>query len=171
MAENVLTWSKSILVSTPIRWQYLVDNYPPELLSLAPAAGEWSALACLQHMVNVERDSTPVRLRAFLAGTSFPGFTPQDDESKETPHLGLGAEFAALRQQNLSLLNQVSTSDLDKEALHGEYGVVSLSHFLHHLAAHDLMHTVQAEQALMQPFIKGSGAWEVNYTAHIAKHD
>jgi len=26
-------------------------------------------------------------------------------------------------------------------------------------SAHDLMHTVQAERAMMQPFIAGSGPW------------
>lgn len=171
MVQDILTWSKTILSSTPIRWQYLTDNYPLELLSLAPAAGEWSALACLQHLVNVERYSTPVRLKAFLAGNSFPGFTPQDNANKAIPHLGLGAEFATLRHENLLLLDQVTESDLDKEARHAEYGIVSLRHFLHHLAAHDLMHTVQAEQAMMQPLIKGCGAWDINYTAHVAKND
>ncbi len=60
-------------------------------------------------------------------------------------------------------------ADLDKRALHAEYGMVSMSEFLHHWAAHDLMHTVQAERALMQPFIKGCGPWLENYGDHIVK--
>jgi hypothetical protein len=30
---------------------------------------------------------------------------------------------------------------------------------LHEWVAHDLMHLVQAERALLQPFIQGSGPW------------
>jgi len=37
---------------------------------------------------------------------------------------------------------------------------------LNEWAAHDLMHTVQAERALMQPFIPGSGAWRVYFREH-----
>jgi hypothetical protein len=32
-----------------------------------------------------------------------------------------------------------------------------------------LMHLVQAEQALMQPFINGCGAWQVYFTRHRAQ--
>jgi hypothetical protein len=39
---------------------------------------------------------------------------------------------------------------------------------LNEWAAHDLMHTVQAERAIMQPFIAGSGAWKVYFSDHIA---
>jgi hypothetical protein len=41
---------------------------------------------------------------------------------------------------------------------------------LHEWGGHDLMHLVQAEQALMQPFIDGDGCgpWEVYFTQHKA---
>lgn len=165
--ENILTLAKVMLASTPVRWQYLLDTYSLDLLERAPAVGEWSALECLQHLVDVDTVSTPVRLKAFLAGEDFPAFNPADHAPKKSPSPALGAEFTKLRQQNLLLLNQVQPENLNNEAWHPEYGIVTLSHFLHHLIAHDLMHTVQAEQAIMQPFIQGSGAWDVNYTAHI----
>lgn len=169
VVQNILEWSKTILASSPARWQYLVDTYPIDLLSLPPAPQEWSALECLQHLVDVERLSTGVRLKAFLTGESFPAFYPAEQSTKEAPTIALAAEFARLRQANLHLLEQVTEADLGREALHAEYGMVNLSQFLHHLAAHDLMHTVQAEQAIMQPLIKGVGPWHVNYTAHLAK--
>jgi len=33
-------------------------------------------------------------------------------------------------------------------------------------AAHDLMHTVQAERALMQPFLAKSGPWRPYFADH-----
>jgi len=44
-----------------------------------------------------------------------------------------------------------------------------MSQLLHHIAAHDLNHLVQAERAIMQPFIQGSGRFAVNYTDHTVK--
>jgi hypothetical protein len=37
---------------------------------------------------------------------------------------------------------------------------------LHEWAAHDLTHTIQAEKALMQPFIQGSGPWRFYFQDH-----
>jgi hypothetical protein len=45
---------------------------------------------------------------------------------------------------------------------------VSLSELLHEWAGHDLMHTVQAERALMQPFIQGCGPWQPYFRDHLA---
>lgn len=167
MVQDILAWSHTILASTPLRWQYLLDTYPQELLSHSPAPTEWSALECLQHLVDVDTISTSVRLKAFLAGEGFPDFDPNQQTKKDASTIALGAEFSRLRQENLQLLSQFGVVDLSKEVRHAEYGMVSVSHFLHHLVAHDLMHTVQAEQAMMQAMINGAGAWKVNYTAHI----
>jgi hypothetical protein len=40
---------------------------------------------------------------------------------------------------------------------------------IHQWAAHDLNHTVQAERALMQPFIAGPGPWRA--AGNFADHD
>jgi uncharacterized damage-inducible protein DinB len=164
---NILEWSQAILSNTPIRWANLIQTIPHDLLTMKPAPNEWSALECLQHLRDVERISTPVRLRALMAGQPFPAFNPDDYPPKEASPLELVEEFTNLRQESLLLLKQVTEADLERRALHAEYGMVSMSEFLHHITAHDLMHTVQAEQAMMQPLIKGLGPWDVNYTAHV----
>jgi uncharacterized damage-inducible protein DinB len=147
----------------------LTETVPVELLSMQPAPNEWSALQCLQHIVDVERKSFPVRLKALLSGQPFPGFSPKSDGAKAEPTIALASEFATLRKQNLEEYAKITDADLEREALHAEYGMVTMSQFLHHVAAHDLMHTVQAERAMMQPFIRGCGKWQVNYTDHVAK--
>lgn len=165
MTDPILIWCKSVVTITPARWHNLVTAVPLELLTRPPAPGEWSALDCLQHLVEVERVSYPVRLKALLAGQPFPGFNPADS-IKSPPTTALAAEFEELRRANLSILDQITPADLDRQALHAEYGMVTMRQFLHHWAGHDLMHVVQAERALMQPFIQGCGPWVVNYTDH-----
>ena len=166
MTAEILSWSRSILTTTPARWLSLCRWVPEELLLLKPAPGEWSALECLQHIVDTERLSMQGRVRALLAGEGIPGFNPAVDGSKEPPTLALADAFDRLRQESLALLEEVNEADLVRRSLHAEYGMVTLEQFLHHWAGHDLMHTVQAERALMQPFIRGCGPWVKFYTDH-----
>ncbi len=141
---------------------------PDELLSLPPAPGEWSALECLQHLIDTE----PVflyRVGAFLDGRDFPAFDPDTQGTK--PDVGrapadLAAEYARLRAASLEALARLIADDLGRQALHQELGRVTLSEMVHEWAAHDLMHTVQAEWALMQPFIQGSGSWMTYFSDH-----
>src|SRR4051794_2932158 len=167
MANKVLIWSKSILETTPARWLSLVQSVPIELLTVWPAPGEWSAIKCLQHMVEVEQISFPTRIKALLTGQPFPAFNPEDQPPKPPPTVALADEFNRLRQQTLVLFNQITKTDLDKQALHAEYGMVTMRQFVHHMAGHDLNHLVQAERAIMQPFINGCGPWVENYVDHM----
>ncbi len=168
MANNILEWCKSVLVTTPVRWLNLVESVPSELLWARPAPGEWSALECLQHLVDVERTSFPLRLQALLTGQPIMAFNASDPGVTAPSAMALAHEFDQLRKENMVLLSQVTDVDLDRQAWHAEYGMVSMREFLHHRAAHDLMQTVQAERALMQPFINGCGPWVEVYRDHIA---
>jgi hypothetical protein len=159
---------KAILSITPERWQRLVSTLPIDLLTRPPAAGEWSALHCLQHLFDTERLVFPVRLHAFLAGQEFVDFDPNE------PHAGaetltpeqLVETFARARKASLVLFNQVTDDDLGRTKQHPTLGIVTLAEMLHTWAAHDLNHTVQAERALMQPFMLGCGPWRIFFLDH-----
>ena len=168
--ETILTWSYAVLETTPVRWQALVEKLPPELLTQPPAAGEWSALDCLQHLVDTERWVFPQRVDAILAGQDFPAFDPDSQGGK--PDTGpspaaLAEEFSRLRATSLTVFRKVTAADLDRQARHQELGLVTMSELLHQWAGHDLMHTVQAERALMQPYIQGCGPWQSYFRDHI----
>ncbi len=159
---------QAVLSTTPERWQRLVSTLPADLLSRAPAAGEWSALDCLRHLVDAERSLFPVRFRAFLAGQNFTDFDPQQphaDLASQTPEQ-LVAAFAHHRQESLALIGQVKDDDLARTAQHPKFGTVTLAQMLQTWAGHDLMHTVQAERALMQPFMLGCGPWRSFFRDH-----
>ena len=55
---------------------------------------------------------------------------------------------------------------LERTAVHADLGQVTLDEMLHEWVGHDLGHTVQAERALMQPFIAGSGPWRSFFEDH-----
>jgi hypothetical protein len=167
--DDVLTSASAVLSATPARWTSLAQAVPAGLLALPPAPGEWSALECLQHLIDTE----PVfqyRIEAFLAGRDFPAFDPDTQGTKPDASRApaeLAAEYARLRLASLDALARLAPDDLDRMAVHLELGRVTLSEMVHEWAAHDLMHTVQAERALMQPFIRGSGPWLKYFKLHI----
>jgi uncharacterized damage-inducible protein DinB len=169
--ENILDWTRSVLITTPKRWENLAQSLPAELLTCPPAAGEWSALECLQHILDTETIFT-ARLEYFLAGQDFPAFDP---DAEGTPlnatasPLEMSARFTRLRQDSLAALAAITPEDLERRARHAELGMVTLGEMVNEWAAHDLNHTVQAERAVMQPFILGSGPWQVYFQDHVVK--
>jgi hypothetical protein len=168
LVKTLLSETRAILSITPARWQSLVGTISPDLLTRPPLPGEWSAAACLQHLLDTERRVFPVRVRALLAGQDFPGFNPATDGSHaddQTP-AELAAAFARARAESLALLEQVTDQDLTRTARHSTLGLMSLEEVLHGWVAHDLNHTIQAERALMQPFIAGSGALRFRFKDH-----
>jgi hypothetical protein len=174
MTTNPLPFIKSVLSTTPSRWQSLTETLPTELLIRPPATNEWSALDCLRHLLDTEQLVFPVRVRHLLAGEDFASFDPDAQGSQRTPSTSetpsqLAAQFARQRNANLAELEHITPSDLARTARHSELGLVTLGELLHEWAAHDLMHTVQAERALMQPFISAVGPWRPHFQDHEAR--
>jgi hypothetical protein len=169
--ENLLTHAQAILVTTVPRWRTLVESVGEALLNRAPAPGEWSAADCLRHLVEAEREVFPVRVRYFLEGRNFPAYDPDAAAAiaEPRPPHQLVEEFAVSRNSSVELLATLTEDDLSRAARHPELGQVTLSELIHEWAAHDLMHTVQGERALMQPFIADCGPWRSYFTDHLAK--
>ncbi len=169
--ENILDWTRAVLTTTPIRWESMAQTLPLELLIRPPAAGEWSALECLQHLIDTD-DVFTARLKYFLAGQDFADFNPDEAGTRlsATPApREMAAQFTRLRTDSLAALAAIIPDDLNRRARHSALGMVSLGEMVHDWAAHDLQHTRQAERALMQPFILGSGPWQVNLQDHRVK--
>lgn len=167
--DDFLTRVKAVLSTTPARWLALTQALPRDLLERPPAAGEWSAVDCLRHLIDTERDVFPPRVQAFLDGRDIKAFNP---DSEGTPaSVGdnpaeMAEEFARMRAQTMKVLSRLTPADLSRTVRHSELGMVTLEEMLNEWAAHELMHVVQAEQALMQPFIARSGPWRVYFADH-----
>jgi hypothetical protein len=166
--EHTLDAARSIMATTVARWEHLVASVPPDVLAGRPAPGEWSAAECLAHLLFTERHLFSVRLRNLLAGEDIVPYdpkAPRDPEPGRSPRDNVRA-LAELRRENARLIDALASADLARVANHAEYGVVTLSMLLNLWTAHDLQHTVQAEEALMQVFIPGTGPWRWEFTDH-----
>ncbi len=149
--EKMLKWARSVLTTTTGHWQSLCEKLPVELLSQAPAPGQWSGLECLQHLIDTERVFR-FRLQCLLEGKDFPAFDPDKQGTKPSTQPS---------PQDLG--------DLGRKARHQELGIVTMGEMVHEWAAHDLNHTVQAERAIMQPFIRGCGPWQKYFSDHLVR--
>ena len=154
------------------RWQSLA-MLDRELLDRQPASGEWSALQCLGHATDTEAAVFAERVRAILTGKpelrSYEPDVEATPVTSDTDPSALAAKHAALRLLSLELLATATEPDLDRTSRHLELGTVSLRELLNEWAAHDLMHIVQAERAVMQAFIPGSGPWRFYFADHDAE--
>jgi hypothetical protein len=158
----------SVLATTAARWAALA-SIDPGLLARQPATGEWSAIQCLQHMVDTEHAVFRARVLAILDGRDFASFDP--DVAGHVDHIAatapeLAEELGRVRVASLQSIDSLEPADLDRTARHAELGIVSLRELLNEWAAHDTMHIIQAERALMQAFIPGSGPWRASFVDH-----
>ena len=167
---DLLMWMPAMIKTTPQRWLALTEHLPDELLTQTPKSGEWSAVDCLLHLMDAE-EVLQFRLKAFLDGQDFlPNFDPATMGSPPDPEQSprdLAQAFARRREASLRALEAVTPDDLKREARHEELGQVTLAHMLNEWATHDLNHTMQAEQALMQPFLRAVGPWRVYFETHV----
>jgi hypothetical protein len=170
LAVDLVSRTTAILRVDGARWRALATGLDQALLRRPPASGEWSALECLGHAVDTEAAVFAARVRVILAGRpSFAAFDPDTESTpitSETDPADLADRHAALRAESLALLGTVTEANLDRTALHAELGPVTLRELLNEWAAHDLMHVVQAERAVMQAFIPGSGPWRPSFADH-----
>lgn len=168
MTYSVETFN-AMLTSMPLYWTALANSVPDEIIRKPAAPGEWSALQCLQHLLDAESQVFPVRLRIFLSGgDAFPGFNP-DAESTDYSELSaaeVAQAFAKYRAENLELLAQVQPEHLQRAARHAELGMVTLDQMLNEWVTHDFNHTIQAERALMQQFLPHVGPWRFYFVDH-----
>ena len=152
------------------RWRALANGLDRELLARPPAPGEWSALQCLGHAADTEAFVFTARIRAIREGRpELPSYDPDTQATpitETTDPAALAQRLAIQRRGSLALLATLDDADLDRTSRHLELGPVTLRELLNEWAAHDMMHIVQAERAVMQPFIRASGPWRSYFADH-----
>jgi hypothetical protein len=152
------------------RWRQIASGLDRDLLDRAPAPREWSALQCLSHAADTEAQVFASRIRAIMDGRpELPSYDPDVQATPVTAvsdPVAIAERLVALRRDSLALLTTITEADLDRGSRHMELGPVTLRELLNEWAAHDLMHIVQAERAVMQPFIPASGPWRSYFADH-----
>jgi hypothetical protein len=170
LAVDLVSRTIAVLRVDGARWHAIATGLDRDLFLRSPGPGEWSALECLGHAADTEAAVFAARVRAILAGQ--PSFAAFDPDTESTPVTAatdptvLAQRHALLQGESLALLATVTAADLDCTARHADLGPVTLRELLNEWAAHDLMHVVQAERAVMQAFIPGSGPWRPSFADH-----
>ena len=111
----------------------------------------------------------PRACRLSGARRGLPGVSPGKEgegPAANPTQVELAEEFVRLRMESLALLSKIGEDDLNRTARHQELGTVTLGEMIHEWAGHDLMHTVQGERAILQPFIDGCGPWKRYFSDH-----
>lgn len=124
----------------------------PRLRAFREAPGKWSMQEVLVHLLDVEI-ALGWRLR-HIAGDDDPRIVPFDQDKWATrlayesmdPKACLAA-YAALRAVTVDLAKRLTKDQLAREALHPEYGSISVSWILERFAKHDAAHVEQMERA------------------------
>lgn len=171
--SDVIELTLSVLRTSVDRWS-AIARMDASLLARQPAPGEWSALQALQHAVATETAVFRYRVLAIRAGEAFPGVDPDADGSVdriERTAADLVSELAAKRAESLVTLETLTPADLPLVGQHAELGPVTMEQLLNEWAAHDTNHIVQAERAIMQLFVLGSGPWRSYFADHDAERE
>jgi hypothetical protein len=122
-------------------------------LKRRPAAGEWSVLELLGHLVDAEIVMAG-RYRWTISQDKPPLLGYDQDlwvarlRHNEAQAEELLAVFAALRAANLRLWRQSTAEDRDRVAMHSERGPESYGLMFRMLAGHDRFHLNQMRETL-----------------------
>jgi hypothetical protein len=122
-------------------------------LRTAPAPGEWSALGCIDHIVDAEVVMAS-RYRWTIAhdepeiiGYDQDLWVARLHDPREDP-AALLALFEALRRANIALWARTTEEQRERIARHRERGPESLDLMFRMLGGHDRVHLAQARRAL-----------------------
>ena len=118
-----------------------------------PEPGEWSANECVGHLIEAERRGFAGRIRRILAADRPD--VPADLEDWDPPavaaargdHLrsgsALAAEFAALREDGVTLVRSLRVADMDRVGIHPLVGPLRVDELLGEWVHHDRNHVRQ----------------------------
>jgi hypothetical protein len=142
-----------ILRKTPDTLRELLDGVSFEAFQHKSSDKAWTPRQILIHLIDVEF-AYGFRFRYIMAEKN-PQITPFDQDLwASTFQYGdqdatqLIRAFTPLRRVNVELLQTVDTALLEKPAHHPQFGTITVSQMIPHLAGHDLNHLEQIRERL-----------------------
>jgi hypothetical protein len=140
------------LSSMPDRLEATLRDFPRARWGWAPPdwaaapAEQFTALATVCHLRDIERDGYHLRLRRVVVEhlpdlASVDGFqlARERDYAGDSMERALG-EFRAARAETMRMARAWSPADAERRANFAEYGTLTAQGLLHLLCSHDLQH-------------------------------
>lgn len=156
---------KLILSKTPMVLQQLLVGHSDAWLLQNEGGESCNVYDVLGHLIHGEETDWLVRAEQILSAEDkrfkpFDRFAQFENSAGKSTH-DLLAEFASLRQSNLSRLDELDLSkdDLDRTGIHPHFGSVTLSQLLATWAVHDLNHLHQITRIMAKQYTNAVGPW------------
>jgi hypothetical protein len=156
----------SLLEKTPVLFETMLRDLPPDLLHWKPGSDRWSISEVLAHLADIENMYCR-RVCRILAedspalqkyGQPGPSDANAYSHGSAAEHL---ARFLAARRASIDALKLASGSAGSRTAKHSELGVITLAQMLNEWASHDLGHLRQiAELYRAHAFHPHSGPFQ-----------
>ncbi len=164
MTHPVLEPIIRTLERTPDVLDGILGGLPEARVRENEGSGTWSPYDIVGHLILGERTDWIPRMEIVLSDRGDNRWEPFDMDGHLGGTLPMGdrlAEFRSLRADNLISLKdrRLTDVDLDKTAIHPEYGTVTLRQHLTAWAAHDLNHIAQVARVLASRFRGDAGPW------------
>ena len=156
----------ALLSHTPATLNALLRNLPDAWTSKNEGDGTMTPYDVIGHLIFLDRNSWMQRAMLILQSDEPQAFKPvnregraDSDEDKALPHLL--DEFARLRSQNLDALRvlNLQKEDLERRAIHPNFGLVTLSQLVATWTAHDMTHLHQISRILAHQYREAVGPW------------
>lgn len=156
----------AVLSRSPDTLEALLAGLSADWIHQHEGPDSWSPYAVLGHLIHGEKTDWIPRTRIILSDAPEKRFEPFDRFAQMTadqriPVEHLLAEFRQWRKHNLDALAafQLTESDLDKEGIHPELGIITLRHMLSSWVVHDLGHIAQISRVMAKQYKTEVGPW------------
>ncbi len=156
----------SLLEKTPVLFETMLRDLPPDLLQWKPAPDRWSISEVLAHLADIEKVYSE-RVGRMLAEDlpalqryEQPG--PSDVRAYSRGRAGEHLTgFVAARRASIDALRRAPSSAGSRTGKHSELGMITLAEMLNEWASHDLGHLRQiAELYRAHAFHPNSGPFQ-----------
>lgn len=155
-----------LLERTPRALMSMLSGLSESWLQCSEGAGTWTVHEVVNHLIENEKKNWIPRMEAILQGDGQAPFPDFDRYSHIDAYAGYSMdqslqEFAALRAQNINVLNQRVNPErhLEWTAVHPAFGEVKLRELLSTWVVHDLTHTAQIVRVMASRYRTDVGPW------------
>ena len=154
-----------ILEKTPLILKTLLSQLDDSWIHNNEGAETWSPYDIVGHLIHGEKTDWLPRVKIILSDNDKP-FNAFDrfaqfENSKGKTINELLNEFEILRIENIRNLKSlnISETDLEKTAIHPEFGLVTLRQHLSTWVIHDLTHLSQITRVMAKQYKSETGPW------------
>jgi hypothetical protein len=159
--------AKEILRQTPGTLTHMLQHLSDEWIYTNEGQDTWSPYDIVGHLIHGERTDWIQRVRSILEYGETRTFEPFDrfaqfEESKGKSISDLLETFAALREENLRVLDELGIipEKLHLRGVHPDFGAVTLSQLLSTWVVHDLGHIAQISRVMAKQYAAEVGPWK-----------